>query len=84
MVVPFPSLSGASMFFVVLIEHCFVPTVFGPYCSVQSAIQIAEGPVCGVEEGKLQEVDETYYYPNNAQFRSCSIVSANRIGVEPK
>lgn len=32
------------MFFIILVSHDNIPTLFGPYCSFKSALDIVQGP----------------------------------------
>lgn len=71
------------MFYVVLVSHDYIPTLFGPYCSFQSALNIAEGPCCNVPVGLLRSVDETYFVQGHDTQHTVSITTADKIGYSP-
>lgn len=72
------------MYYVILISHDHIPTLFGPYCSFNSALAIAEGPCCNVPRNALMAPDETYFIPNHDTFRSVTITTADKIGYKPE
>jgi len=71
------------MFYVIVITHEHVPTLFGPYCSFKSALDIAQGPACNVPYGVLQTVDETYYHNDHDTYRSVTITESTKLGCIP-
>ena len=71
------------MYFVILIEKDSAPTLYGPYCSVKSAIDIIQGPIGNVPVGSIQECDETYYYPDDPNRISITLTTATKAGCTP-
>lgn len=71
------------MFYVILVSHDNYPTLFGPYCSFKSALDIVQGPICNVPVGSIQEVDETYFIQGHDTQCSITICEADKIGCKP-
>lgn len=71
------------MFYVILVSHDNIPTLFGPYCSLKSAIDICEGPACNVSHKGIQAVDETYFIQGHDTICSVTITEATKLGCVP-
>lgn len=66
------------MFFIILVSHDNTPTLFGPYCSFKSALDVVQGPCFRVPINTLQAPGETYFIQEHDTDCSVTITELTR------